>query len=510
MISNSPVGARPLSANSVAAGRAFSYVGGARNSNTSSTASVTHGLTISKGDLVVAYINRNDSIAISNDAGGSAWTEAMQETPPTGETCSHALFWKIAGVSEPATYTWSLNGSDSHQVLLKVFSSARDAVVDAAAATSVTTVNSSLLTISAIDGQIISDNAVSLVFGGKDRDSSAGLWGSATDSYTDEIGNLEGRYTGGAHRIYTAGQTFSGDVTMQAAGGSSYDKTYSVHISFVESSAPSSVTGAISKTLDDASSSTSGIVTNKGSLSETLEAATSSASGSVGAAPSGTINVTLADATSAANGSVINNGSISETLEGASSAASGMLTVSGALSESLQDAISAASGAITIIGALSEQLEDASITAAGVLVVSGSISEQLESTTASASGVIGDVVAGYIGATLDNTSSSASGVVPYTGTVSETLENATSTASGSVQLNVDGTITETLDSATATASGSVLVNITGTLAEILEDIAINGSGSVEVDYVTPKHNMTLTVENRIMTLTIENRIMRAD
>ena len=33
--------------------------------------------------------------------------------------------------------------------------------------------------------------------------------------------------------------------------------------------------------------------------------------------------------------------------------------------------------------------------------------------------------------------------------------------------------------------------------------------NVLLDYITPKHNMTLTVENRIMTLTIEDRIMEA-
>ena len=218
---------------------AFSYVGGANNAGNGSSATITHGLTISSGNLVVAYVNRNDSIAISNDAGGSAWTEAMQETPPSGETASHALFWKIAGASEPSSYSWTLNGTDDYHVIVKVFSSSTDAVVDAAANTTKRNVSESDVVITAADGEVISDDAVSIVFGGKDRSQATINYDTATPTdYVGELGSTAGRVTASAHKIYTTGTTFSGNITLSPSAGSpAADFTYSVHISFVESTA---------------------------------------------------------------------------------------------------------------------------------------------------------------------------------------------------------------------------------------------------------------------------------
>lgn len=249
---------------------------------------------------------------------------------------------------------------------------------------------------------------------------------------------------------------------------------------------PAGVTGSINVTLEDASSTASAVVTNRGSISETLE-----------------------DASSTGSGSVINSGSLSETLENATSTASGTITVTGSISETLADAVSAASGSIVISGSISELLADATSSAAGVLTVSGSIAETLGNANTAASGVVGNVVSGTINAILEDASGSASGVVPYTGTIDATLEDASIGASGSVVLNITGTLNETLAPATMAASGAVTVNVTGTIAAILEDASMSASGNVVIDYETPRHNMILTVENRIMTLTIEDREMIA-
>lgn len=212
---------------------AFSFVGGAINSANASSASITHGLTINSGHLVVAYINRNDAITISNDAGGTAWTEAMQETPPS-ETAKHALFWKIAGGSEPATYSWTLNGTDLYQAHLRVFSSTSDAVVDAAASTDIRSSSEAPFIADAIDGAVISDDAVSLIFAGMDRDGGSFTVDTADNSYVSALGSDDSRYAGSAHRIYTTGTTFSGAVTLGFTGSAGNDDCYSVHISFVE------------------------------------------------------------------------------------------------------------------------------------------------------------------------------------------------------------------------------------------------------------------------------------
>jgi len=214
---------------------AFGYTGGAFNTGNSASASVTHGLTINSGDLVVAYINSNSTTAVSADAGGTTFTDAANEVP-TSETARQALFWKIAGASEPASYSFTV-GSANWQVFVKVFTSANDAVVDAAARTQREATSATTIVAGAIDTQVISDNAVSVIFGGKDnRRGSTELYTVADNSYVGILGDAAVQMAAGAHRIYTTGETFSGTVTIETADAndSRNDRTYSIHMSFVE------------------------------------------------------------------------------------------------------------------------------------------------------------------------------------------------------------------------------------------------------------------------------------
>jgi len=72
-------------------------------------------------------------------------------------------------------------------------------------------------------------------------------------------------------------------------------------------------------------------------------------------------------------------------------------------------------------------------------------------------------------------------------------------------LTVDLGIASELDQALSVAVGLDLFVNLGQASELDEALLI--TPTVVQDYVTPRHNMTLTIENRIMTLTIENRIM---
>ena len=223
------------------------------NGGSSTASSGTLSSAPSSGDLVVFYVNRNDSINISLPTGGSTWTELDQQTPPTGETASHAVFWKIAGASEPTSYSAALNATDTYHTILRVFSSSSDAAVDVWSH-SVTTTSVSDIICDAIDGDVISDDAVSIVFGGKDRNASGGNFNSATPTdYIGELGSFEGRFTASAYKIYTTGTTFSGSVDISSAGSPTPDKTYSYHVAFVESAS-----GAYTLTADSGSYTVSG------------------------------------------------------------------------------------------------------------------------------------------------------------------------------------------------------------------------------------------------------------
>lgn len=214
---------------------AWGYTGGATNGGTATSASITHGLTINSGDLVVAYINCNNTGAISNDAGGAAWTNPINEVPST-ETSRHAFFWKVAGSSEPATYTWTLPASTQYRVIVKVFTSATDAVQDTAAVTTKDASPVSNLVCEATNGITVADDSLSVVFGGKDNRNPADAYTTANNSYTGVVGDAADQSAGGAHRIFTTGQSLPAAVTISGAVDDN-DFTYSVHMSFVESTA---------------------------------------------------------------------------------------------------------------------------------------------------------------------------------------------------------------------------------------------------------------------------------
>lgn len=215
----------------------FTHKNTVQSAGSALTATITHGLTIADGDLLVLYINRDDAEDIVPDAGGVAWTTALHETP-TSETAKHMLLWKIAGASEPASYTFSLGSGNKYHIILKQFSYTGGTVQVDSAAVGVRngTVDADMLC-SAINGAVISDNALSIIFAGKDRDSATVNYDQADNGYVGVIGSTEGRYTAGAHKIYTTGETFSGSVTIDnSLGGTNADNTYSAHMSFITGS----------------------------------------------------------------------------------------------------------------------------------------------------------------------------------------------------------------------------------------------------------------------------------
>ena len=213
---------------------AFTHVESAQNNGTATNGTITLAAAPSSGDLVVAYVNRNGTDSISIDAAGSAWTEVVNEIP-SGETGRQAQHWKIAGASESATITWTFGSSDSYQVIVKVFSSLTDAEVDSAINTTRDASKSSNMVVEAVDGAVISDDAVSLVFCGKDTRPVGGTYTTADNSYVSVTGVTDDQDSASAHRIYTTGTTFSGSITINDAGPSTNDNTYSTHMSFVES-----------------------------------------------------------------------------------------------------------------------------------------------------------------------------------------------------------------------------------------------------------------------------------
>lgn len=216
---------------------AIGYTGGTPDNGTGTTASVTHGLTINSGNEVFMAVNRNDDTAIDTPTG---FTQILQFTP-TGETARVALFKKVAGGSEPATYSTGLNASSAWQAHVRVYTVDQPLNINAAANSDTGTNGVADLIAGAVDGETISDGALSLLIAGKDNSGTVNYTG-ADNSYGNVIGDGNGRQTASAHRIYTTGETFSGNVTFTDDATPSPDFTYSMHVSFVEGAPARSIT----------------------------------------------------------------------------------------------------------------------------------------------------------------------------------------------------------------------------------------------------------------------------
>jgi hypothetical protein len=101
---------------------AISETGSATDVGGGTTASITHGQTIAANDVIVAMIHSNDAgNDVTDNNGAYAFAEEFEETNP-GQTSSYAIYYRVAGASEPATYSWNINNDTEWSVQIRIFS----------------------------------------------------------------------------------------------------------------------------------------------------------------------------------------------------------------------------------------------------------------------------------------------------------------------------------------------------------------------------------------------------
>lgn len=103
---------------------AITETGNATNSATTGTAvSVAHSLTINAGNVIVfqVHANRTTTQTITDNNGAYAPTEHIQENTADG-SARYAIYSRVAGASEPATYQWTLSEDNRWSVQIRVFS----------------------------------------------------------------------------------------------------------------------------------------------------------------------------------------------------------------------------------------------------------------------------------------------------------------------------------------------------------------------------------------------------
>lgn len=84
--------------------------------------SITHGIDIQENDFVlVAVFGNNNGHAWSDNNGSFSFTEALQENN-YGISATYALFYRIAGASEPSSYSFDYtHGTAATTITIRVF-----------------------------------------------------------------------------------------------------------------------------------------------------------------------------------------------------------------------------------------------------------------------------------------------------------------------------------------------------------------------------------------------------
>lgn len=195
---------------------AIAETGSVTATGTGTTLSVTHGLTINAGDVVLALIHWNLSgITVSDNNGGTPFTEAFQEQNGA-ETSHYAIFSRVAGASEPSSYSFNQNGaSAAWSVQFRVFSGVDNATpFDVAPSAATRDFAASGTTAPAPSITINTAAALGVLFGLSD---STITFSAPTNGYATEVQTGERSNASYIRTWATTGATGTSSMTLSAS-----------------------------------------------------------------------------------------------------------------------------------------------------------------------------------------------------------------------------------------------------------------------------------------------------
>ena len=196
----------------------ISETGSATSIGNSSAASITHGLTINADDVIVAMIAGNlAGLNFSDDNGATPFTEQFEETNG-GTSSSYAIYYRVAGASEPATYSWTLGSSTAWSLQISVFSGVdTSSVWDVAPSASTRSFDDTGTANPAVAPTMTTsaDGAMGIIAFFSD---STATFSSPTNGYGTEVGPASSRAQASYIRIWaSAGATGTSSATMSAS-----------------------------------------------------------------------------------------------------------------------------------------------------------------------------------------------------------------------------------------------------------------------------------------------------
>lgn len=185
---------------------------------TGSTASITHGLTINADDVIIIIVHADGntgSQGFTDNNSPFTFTEAIQENSAADST--YAIYYRVAGSSEPSSYSFTMDSSDDWAIQIRVFSGVDTASVwDVAPSVSTRATVGAGTTVNAPSMTTSNDGAMGIVVGLTD---SAETFAGANNSYGTEVEDLGGnRGTASYIRTWTtAGSTGATTITMDGS-----------------------------------------------------------------------------------------------------------------------------------------------------------------------------------------------------------------------------------------------------------------------------------------------------
>jgi hypothetical protein len=177
----------PLIASGTASGEqpAISYIGGNSASGDSAAPSITHGLTIEAGDVLIVTMGVDtNSITIDDDNGANPFDEDWDGAPGT-HTFRQYVGSRVAGASEPSSYQWTLGASEGWCLMIQQFRGVDNADIYDVPPSAATEADgsSSTATTPAMTTSADGSEGICLF----SADSASVNWSAYTNSYTDEL-----------------------------------------------------------------------------------------------------------------------------------------------------------------------------------------------------------------------------------------------------------------------------------------------------------------------------------
>lgn len=207
------------------------YVGGAINTGTGGTPTVTHGQAIQEGDAVVLFVHFNDSNTPDTPAG---FTLLDLYVAVPGEALL-AMYVKAASSSEPASYSTG-NNSGRWGMACKVFRGGGAGSTWELDAPGIGTRQGSATADIIVDrdGAVLAVDTIALAFGGNPWWDQGWQWNTADNGYVEVLGRHQSLATCLSHKILASPETASGVVTHFATGSTNSDQSHSLHLSIKE------------------------------------------------------------------------------------------------------------------------------------------------------------------------------------------------------------------------------------------------------------------------------------